>query len=75
MRSQQRGIPPLVIDYVVNYGRQIRRKGANVYFVDKKSRKALKMDIGSVAYDRLDDLFGAYVVVTTARRCKRLLED
>ena len=62
VRSQQRGIPPLIIDLVVSYGKMIQRRGASVYFLDKLTRRNRKK-IGSIAYRRLDDLLDAYVVV------------
>ena len=79
IRSQQRGIPPLIIDMVISYGKIIQRRGASVYFLDKMTRRILKRAIGSIAYKRLDDLLDAYVVVasdgtvvTTGKHYKRL---
>ena len=79
VRSQQRGIPPLIINLVVSYGKMIQRRGASVYFLDKLTRRNLKKEIGSIAYRRLDDLLDAYVVVaddgavvTTGKHYKRL---
>ena len=79
VRIQQRGIPPLIIDLLMNYGRLTRHKGADVYFLDSESRKSLKRDIGSLVYKRLQDLLDAYVVVaddglviTAAKRYRRL---
>ena len=79
VRSQQRGIPPLIIDLVVDYGTEIQRRGASVYFLDKLTRRNLKKEIGSIAYKRLDDLLDAYVVVsgdgtivTTGKHYRRL---
>jgi len=78
-RSKQRGIPPLVIDWLIEYGRVIRHKSADVYSFDHGSRRRLRGDIGSLAYKRLSDFFNAYVVlsddgrvVTTGWRLKRL---
>ncbi len=77
-RAQQRGIPQLILDWLIEYGRLTRQRGANVYFLDKDSRRRLRRDIGGLAYKRLADLFDAYAVVsddgkviTTGRRQRR----
>ena len=77
-RSQQRAIPPIVIEWLMDYGRCSHRRGAEVYFFDKDTRKRLREKIGSVAYRRMEDLFDAYVVIadsgeviTTGWRYKR----
>jgi NAD kinase len=78
-RSKERSVPPFIIGLLIDYGRVVRRKGAAVYFFDKRSRKTLKKEMGSLVYERLDDLFDNYVVVgddgavvTTAHRTKRM---
>lgn len=78
-RAQQRGIPPIIVSWLQDYGRVTRHMGADVYYFDKKSRKALKSDIGTLAYKRIADLLDAYAVVsddgqiiTAARRYKHL---
>lgn len=63
-RAQQRVIPMLIIDWLIEYGRPTRRRGANVYFFDKASRRRLQRDIGVLAYRRLADLLDAYAVVS-----------
>jgi len=65
VRSQQRGIPPLIIDLVIDYGRMIQRGGASVFFLDKSTRRILKKNIGTIAYNRLNDLLDAYVVMSS----------
>lgn len=77
-RSVQRGIPPLVIDWVMSYGEVARSRGANTYFLTKRTRKNLEKDIGSILYKRVSDLLDIYVVVgeqsriiTTAHRLRR----
>ena len=78
-RARQRGIPQLILDWLIEYGRLTRKRGADVYIFDKESRRRLRCDIGSLAYKRLADLFDAYVVVsddgkviTTGWRQRRL---
>ena len=64
----------------MNYGCLIRRKGADVYFLNKHSRKTMIKDIGKIAYNRLKDLLDTYVVVadddhviTIMKRYKRII--
>ena len=64
VRAQQRAIPPIVVDWVVAYGRAIRHKGADTYYLDRKVRKKLKCEIGSIAFRRMEDLLDVYVVVS-----------
>ena len=63
-RAQKRGIPKLIVNWLIDYGRSTRRRGANVYFFDKFSRRQLQKDIGRLAYKRLEDMLNAYVVVS-----------
>ncbi len=63
-RAQRRGIPKLILNWLIDYGQSTRRRGANVYFFDKLSRKKLQKDIGSLAYKRLEAMLNAYVVVS-----------
>jgi hypothetical protein len=79
IRAQQRGIPRLILDWLMDYGTVKRRHGADLYSFDHKSRKALRREIGNVAYNRIADLLNAYVVVsdegaviTTGWRTKKL---
>lgn len=62
-RSRQRCIPATIIDWIINYGVEKRSNGANTFFMNKKTRKAFKKDIGSIVYNRIKDLLDAYVVV------------
>jgi hypothetical protein len=78
-RKQQRGIPQLILDWLIEYGRVTRRRGADVYSFDKDGRRRLRRDIGGLAYNRLEDFFDAYVVlsddgnvITMGWRLKRL---
>ncbi len=79
VRSQQRGIPPLIMDLIIKYGCLTRIMGADVYSLDKHSRKTMIKEIGEIAYKRLRDLLDIFVVVaddghviTTGKRFKRI---
>ncbi|HYH23377.1 MAG TPA: hypothetical protein VD995_32580 [Azospirillum sp.] len=62
-RAQQRAVPPLVVNWLFDYGRVLRRGGADVYFFDRRSRRRLEREVGGVALRRLADLLDAYAVV------------
>jgi hypothetical protein len=78
-RAQQRGIPPIVIDWLQAYGRDIRSRGADIYYFDKSTKKTLKRDLGSQVYSAFTEFLNIYVVIsdegaviTTGIRTKRL---
>jgi len=79
IRCKQRGIPRLVIDWLIGYGNVARRKRADVYFLDKNSRKKLMNDVGKIAYNRMNDLLDSYLVlsddgtvITIGKRYKKI---
>lgn len=76
-RSQQRAIPTFVMGLVLDYGRIAYRHGAEVAYLDKAGRRALKRDLGRKVYARIEDQLDVYVVadgsvITTAHREKRI---
>lgn len=79
-RQQQRGIPPLVVDWLVRYG-SVRhdKRGARVCYFDRQSRKALAREVGEAVVNRMSGLLNAYavlsgddVVVTVGHRTQRI---
>ncbi|MBZ9774020.1 DUF4258 domain-containing protein [Mesorhizobium sp. CO1-1-8] len=77
-RCQQRGIRPEVVDAILAYGRRCRRHGADVYFMDSRSRARAQDDLGR-QYAQLADRLNTYLVmsddgqmVTVAKRLGRL---
>lgn len=77
-RMQQRSIPPIVLEWLQGYGCRRRCGGADVCYFDRKARRRLKSDIGSVPYGRMHDQLDAYAVIaddgtviTTGWRYKR----
>jgi len=79
-RCQQRGIRPEVINTILTYGRQKRRHGADVYFMDGSSRKRALSELGRIRYAKIADRLDAYLVladdgqiVTAAIRLRRLM--
>lgn len=67
-RQQNRSIPDDVIDLVLDYGRTIRRRGADVYLLGRKERQRLADQIGRDAVKALEQKLHAYVVVSNDGR-------
>jgi hypothetical protein len=78
-RCQQRAIRPEVVDAILEYGRQKRRHGADVYFMDGSSRKRARSELGRREYAKIESRFDRYLslgddgqIVTAAIRLRRL---
>jgi len=78
-RAQQRGIPPVILDWLLKYGHVTRRYGADMYYFDKLSRKELRSELG-ILYKRVEPMLNVYavisdddVVITTAKQTKKFL--
>jgi hypothetical protein len=63
MRTQQRAIPPLIVDWLLTYGAVQRSHGADKLFFDRCARMRLARDVGRQVVDRLGDLLNTYIVV------------
>lgn len=65
-RAQQRGLPPLIQNWLGCYGARARGKGgAEILYFDKCSRRSLARDVGSQVVDRLRPLLDAYMVMAS----------
>ena len=64
-RSQQRGIPPLVSQWLDQYGREEYdgRGGIRLYF-DKRSIRAMERDLGREPVRRMDSYLRCYKLVS-----------
>jgi len=78
-RMQQRGIPPLIVNWLMAFGHHEHDgKGGVIHYFDKISRRRLSSEFGSAVVRRLDDYLDAYlvrygdVIVTTGWRFKRV---
>ena len=66
-RMQQRAIPPLVVTWLLDFGRARHdHHGGIVYYFDKESRRNLERTVGSRIVARLWDYLDAYAVSTTS---------
>ncbi len=77
VRMQQRGIPPLVVDLLLRFGRTEHRGGAEIRFFDKKGRKQVESYTGCLM--RGEQWLNTYLVIgeegqaiTVAHRYQRI---
>lgn len=65
-RAQQRGIPPLIVEWLIAYGEeQPANRGARVVYFTKRSRKRIAQDNGDLIVRRLLGLLNAYAVIAS----------
>ena len=65
-RCQQRGLPPLVLDWLTQFGAtEYDHQGAEIRFFDRRSRQQLARYAGKVVVERLAGLLDAYAVVSS----------
>lgn len=78
IRCQQRNIPPLILQWLLDYGAETQSHGATKRYFDKAARRRLAADVGPEVLDRLGDLLNSYlvegerVVVTAGVRSHRI---
>lgn len=63
-RCQQRGVPPLIRDWLLAYGSEVRTHGATKRFFDREAKRRLAADVGFQVVDRLGNLLNLYLVET-----------
>lgn len=81
VRAQQRGIPPLLIQWLIEFGSEAKAPGGamRLHF-DRAARKRLAKAVGAQIVDRLGSLLDAYLVeanetgrvITVAHRIDRI---
>ena len=65
MRSQQRCLPPLVIDWLHDFGRERHDgRGATILYFDKHARRSLERSVGRAPVRRMKEWLNAYAVVS-----------
>jgi hypothetical protein len=79
IRMQQRGIRPIVIDWLVAYGERVHQRGAELFYFNKRGRMALNKDLGRNALRGFSKNLNAYLVcsegtiVTVGHRYTRVV--
>ena len=78
-RAQQRSIPPLITDWLLDFGStSYDKRGAQIQYFDKDARRRLEREVGRQVVRRLSDFLDCYavfdegVLITTGWRLKRL---
>jgi hypothetical protein len=79
-RAQQRGLPPLVLHWLDDFGREVPAPGgATLRHFDKRARRRLERSVGREPVRRLHEYLDAYAVyaddgtlVTTGHRYQRI---
>ena len=82
VRMQQRGIPPIALEVLLDFGREAHdHRGCRVVRFDMLSRRRAEMELGRERYRRIERWLGAYAVVgpddavlTVGHRRRRLGE-
>lgn len=65
IRSQQRGIPPLIREWLMDFGEEIYdHQGAIIYFFNRDSRRKLERNFGRESVRRFHEWLDAYAVVS-----------
>lgn len=80
-RLQQRGIPPLVVENLLDFGRQMHdHRGATLLYFDHRARRHLERQLPRDNYRRIEAHLDAYAVlaadgtiVTVGHRTRRLI--
>lgn len=83
LRSQQRAIPQLIIDWLMDYGAvAVDQRGAEIFYFDHAARRRLSKAVGERAVSLLGRLLDAYVVfsergtvITVGHRYKRVVRS
>ena len=65
VRSQQRNIPPMIVEWLQQYGKEVHdHKGAMIYYFDKSSIRELEKTQGKAIVKKLESHMRTYIVVS-----------
>jgi hypothetical protein len=79
MRCAQRGIPPLIIEWL--FGEEQKARGATIFFFSKESKRRLCKEVGKQIVSQLSKYLRAYavirdgVMITAGHRFKPIHRD
>lgn len=62
-RRQGRGIPPFVVNLLLEQGACTRQHGADVFYVDKEARRRIRRTLGDRIHAAIESYLDAYVVL------------
>jgi len=63
VRGKQRGIPPVILDWLLDFGARENHAGTEVVYFDKTARKRLRSYAGQLA-DLAKEWLEAYAVIS-----------
>lgn len=64
VRMQQRGVPPVIIEWLLQYGATVYDgHGCRICFFDKNAKKQLRKEKGDIVLRRLHEMMDSYAVV------------
>jgi len=67
VRAQQRGIPPLVLDLLLEFGtREHDARGTEIVFFDRRARRHVESYAGGL-FNKLNEHLNAYAVVSDGK--------
>lgn len=63
-RLQQRGIPPTVVESLLDFGHEAHdHRGSRIIHFDHRARQQLRRQVGTESYKRIEPHLDAYAVV------------
>ncbi|MGH8785981.1 MAG: hypothetical protein ACREYA_12970 [Cupriavidus necator] len=62
VRMQQRGIPPAIVQWLIEYGAKEYSGSACRRYFDKAARQRMCRDLGAQIVDRLGNLMNCYLI-------------
>lgn len=78
VRCQQRGIPPLIREWLQEFGSEVVSHGARKRYFDHRAKRRLAAAVGAQVVDRLGGLLNVYIVegddrlITAGHRTRRI---
>lgn len=67
IRGQQRGVPPIIVDLLLQYGaREHDARGGEVVYFDKKSKRKVETYVGGL-FGKLNEHMDAYAVIASGK--------
>jgi len=65
-RAQQRGIPPLITNWLMDYGEeQFDGHGGVIHYFSRNSVRRIERDLGTVPVRRMSEYLRCYMVVSS----------
>jgi len=67
VRGQQRGVPPIIVDLLMQFGvREHDARGAEILYFDKRSKKKIETYSGGL-FGKLNEHMDAYAVISSGK--------